>query len=236
MARYRDAVCRLCRREGMKLFLKGERCFTEKCALERRQYAPGEHGRDRRIKLTNYGVQLREKQKARRVYGIMERQFRNYFSTAAGSSGVTGETLLQLLERRLDNIVYRLGFAASRAQARQFVRHRHITVNGRIVDVPSFELRPNDVVGVREKSRSLAPLLTALEGVGRRGETPDWLEVEREDLFRPDHPYSVARHDPDTAPGKPDRRALLEVSGRRTTAGAPPAGRLGSCPGGGLSS
>jgi small subunit ribosomal protein S4 len=177
MARYRDAVCRLCRREGMKLFLKGERCFTEKCALERRQYAPGEHGRDRRVKLTNYGVQLREKQKARRVYGIMERQFRNYFSAAAGSSGVTGETLLQLLERRLDNIVYRLGFAASRAQARQFVRHRHITVNGRIVDIPSFELRPNDVVGVREKSRNLAPILAALEGVGRRGETPDWLEV-----------------------------------------------------------
>lgn len=177
MARYRDAVCRLCRREGMKLFLKGERCFTEKCAIERRSYAPGDHGRDRRTKMTNYGIQLREKQKARRIYGIMERQFRNYFENAAGSSGVTGETLLQLLETRLDNIVYRLGFAASRAQARQLVRHRHITVNNRIVDIPSYSVRPNDVVAVREKSRGLVPVQGAIEGVGKRGEMPDWIEV-----------------------------------------------------------
>jgi small subunit ribosomal protein S4 len=177
VARYRDAVCRLCRREGMKLFLKGDRCFTDKCAIERRQYAPGDHGRDKRTKLTNYGVQLREKQKARRIYGIMERQFRNYFASAAGSSGVTGETLLQLLEARLDNIVYRLGFASSRSQARQFVRHRHVTVNGRILDVPSYRVKPNDVVAIREKSRTNVVILGSLEGVGRRGETPDWLEV-----------------------------------------------------------
>jgi small subunit ribosomal protein S4 len=177
MARYRDAVCRLCRREGMKLFLKGERCFTDKCAIERRQYAPGDHGRDRRTKLTNYGVQLREKQKARRIYGIMEKQFRNYFATAAGSSGVTGETLLQLLETRLDSVFYRLGFAASRNQARQLVRHRHVTVNGRIVDIPSYRVKPNDVIAVREKSRQNVVIQAALEGVGRRGETPDWIEV-----------------------------------------------------------
>jgi small subunit ribosomal protein S4 len=177
MARYRDSVCRLCRREGLKLFLKGERCYTEKCAIERRSYAPGDHGRDRRTKLTNYGVQLREKQKARRFYGIMERQFRNYFEKAAGSSGVTGETLLQLLETRLDNIAYRLSFAASRAAARQLVRHRHITVNGKIVDVPSFQVRPGDVVAVREKSRNMVPVLASLEGIGKRGELPDWLEV-----------------------------------------------------------
>jgi len=182
MARYRDSVCRLCRREGLKLFLKGERCYTEKCAIERRTYAPGDHGRDRRTKLTNYGVQLREKQKARRFYGIMERQFRNYFETAAGSSGVTGETLLQLLEGRLDNIVYRLSFAASRAAARQLVRHRHITVNARIVDVPSYQVKPNDVVAVREKSRNMVPVLAAVEGIGKRSEMPDWLEVNEKTM------------------------------------------------------
>jgi len=182
MARYRDAVCRLCRREGMKLFLKGDRCLTDKCSIERRQYAPGDHGRDRRTKLTNYGVQLREKQKARRIYGIMEKQFRNYFTTAASSSGVTGETLLQLLESRLDSIFYRLGFAASRNQSRQLVRHRHVTVNGRIVDIPSYRVKPNDVVAVREKSRQSVVIMAALEGVGRRGETPDWLEVNEKTL------------------------------------------------------
>jgi len=182
MARYRDAVCRLCRREGMKLFLKGERCYTEKCAIERRSYAPGDHGRDRRIKMTNYGIQLREKQKTRRIYGIMEKQFRNYFHDAASSSGVTGETLLQLLESRLDNIIYRLGFAASRSAARQLVRHRHVTVNGRIVDVPSAQVRPNDVVGIREKSRNMVPIQAAIEGVGRRAETPDWIEVNEKTM------------------------------------------------------
>lgn len=177
MARYRDAVCRLCRREGMKLFLKGDRCHTEKCAIERRSYVPGDHGRDRRTKLTNYAIQLREKQKAKRTYGVLEKQFRNYFKKAAAASGVTGETLLQILETRIDNVIYRLGFGASRAQARQLVRHRHVTVNGRIVDIPSYNLKPSDVVAIKESSRNLVPVLAAIEGVGRRGELPDWLEV-----------------------------------------------------------
>src|SRR5215470_13171784 len=137
MAVYHDAKCRLCRREGMKLFLKGQRCLSDKCAMERRGYAPGEHGKNRRVKETNYGQQLREKQKARRIYGVLERQFRHYFTKAAQSKGVTGETLLQMLETRLDNVVFRLGFAPNRAAARQLVRHGHVTVNGRKVDVPS---------------------------------------------------------------------------------------------------
>ena len=177
MARYRDAVCRLCRREGVKLFLKGDRCYTEKCAIERRSYVPGDHGQTRRMKLTNYAVQLREKQKAKRTYGVLEKQFRNYFKKAASSSGVTGEALLQILETRIDNVIYRLGFGASRAQSRQLVRHRHVTVNGRIVDIPSYNLRPNDVVAIKESSRTLVPVQAALEGVGRRGELPDWMEV-----------------------------------------------------------
>lgn len=177
MARYRDAVCRLCRREGVKLFLKGDRCYTEKCAIERRSYVPGDHGQTRRTKLTNYAIQLREKQKAKRTYGVLEKQFRNYFKKAASSSGVTGEALLQILETRIDNVIYRLGFGASRAQARQLVRHRHVTVNGRIVDIPSYNLRPNDVVAIKESSRALVPVQAALEGVGRRGELPDWMEV-----------------------------------------------------------
>ncbi|MCC6972083.1 MAG: 30S ribosomal protein S4 [Phycisphaerales bacterium] len=177
MARYRDAVCRLCRREGVKLFLKGDRCYTEKCAIERRSYVPGDHGQTRRTKLTNYAIQLREKQKAKRTYGVLEKQFRNYFKKAASSSGVTGEALLQILETRIDNVIYRLGFGASRAQSRQLVRHRHVTVNGRIVDIPSYNLRPNDVVAIKESSRSLVPVQAALEGVGRRGELPDWMEV-----------------------------------------------------------
>lgn len=177
MARYRDAVCRLCRREGVKLFLKGDRCYTEKCAIERRSYVPGDHGQTRRTKLTNYAIQLREKQKAKRTYGVLEKQFRNYFKKAASSSGVTGEALLQILETRIDNVIYRLGFGASRAQSRQLVRHRHVTVNGRIVDIPSYNLRPNDVVAIKESSRNLVPVQAALEGVGRRGELPDWMEV-----------------------------------------------------------
>jgi small subunit ribosomal protein S4 len=176
MAVYHDAKCRLCRRAGMKLFLKGQRCFGDKCAMERRQYAPGEHGKSRRVKDTNYGVQLREKQKARRVYGVLERQFRNYFEKAARAKGVTGEALLQMLERRLDNVVYRIGLAHNRAQARQLVRHGHFQVNGRTVDIPSFLVRVGDTVAVREKSRKLTVIQSALES--RKGQSaPDWIEV-----------------------------------------------------------
>ena len=145
MARYTGPSCKLCRREGMKLFLKGERCLTEKCAIERRSYPPGEHGRGR-IKQSQYLLQLREKQKARRYYGLLERQFRNYYEKAARGSGVTGDNLLRILETRLDNVIYRLGFAASRAQARQLVRHGHFQVNGRRVNIPSFQVKPLDIV------------------------------------------------------------------------------------------
>ncbi|MBI1797780.1 MAG: 30S ribosomal protein S4 [Candidatus Eisenbacteria bacterium] len=179
MAVYHDARCRLCRREGGKLFLKGTRCFTDKCAIERRGYAPGEHGKSRRVKETNYGQQLREKQKARRIYGLLERQFRHYFAKAATAKGVTGEALLQMLERRLDNVVYRLGFALSHHQARQLVRHGHFQVNSRNVDIPSYLVRAGDTVTVREKSRKLAVILTSLEA--RKGQwTPEWLEVDAE--------------------------------------------------------
>jgi small subunit ribosomal protein S4 len=179
MAVYQDARCRMCRRAGMKLFLKGARCYTDKCAIERRAYAPGEHGKSRRIKETNYGVQLREKQKARRMYGILERQFRNYFEKAAEAKGVTGEVLLQMLERRLDNVVYRLGFAVNRSQARQLVRHGHFLVNGRKVDIPSFLVRPGDEVQVREKSRTMTVIANSLES--RKGQTaPEWLELSPE--------------------------------------------------------
>ena len=151
MARDRSPKCKQCRREGMKLFLKGERCLTEKCAIERRSYPPGEHGRGR-IKQSEYLLQLREKQKARRYYGILEKQFRNYYEKAAKAQGITGEALLRMLETRLDNVVYRLGFAASRAQARQLVRHGHFSVNGRRVNIPSFQVRPNDVVSLKAGS------------------------------------------------------------------------------------
>jgi small subunit ribosomal protein S4 len=165
----------------MKLFIKGARCYTDKCAIERRSYAPGEHGKTRRIKETNYGVQLREKQKVRRMYGVLERQFRNYFEKAAESKGVTGEVLLQMLERRLDNVVYRIGFAANRSQARQLVRHGHLLVNGRKVDIPSFLVKPGDEVMVREKSRKLLVITNALEA--RKGQSaPEWLELSPERL------------------------------------------------------
>ena len=154
MARYTGPVCRLCRREGMKLFLKGDRCFTEKCAIEKRNYAPGQHGKGARVKskLQGYGLQLREKQKARRYYGLLEKQFRNYYEKAAKAQGITGEALLRMLETRLDNVVYRLGFAASRAQARQIIRHGHFQVNGRRVNIPSFQVKPNDVVSLKAGS------------------------------------------------------------------------------------
>ncbi len=176
MAVYHDARCRLCRREGMKLFLKGSRCFTDKCAFEKRGYAPGEHGKSRRAKETNYGQQLREKQKARRIYGLLERQFRHTFAKAIETKGVTGEVLLQMLERRLDNVVFRLGFAPSRSAARQLVRHRHFAVNGRTVDIPSFQVRAGDEVQVREKSRDLVVIKSSLDA--RKGQgVPDWVDL-----------------------------------------------------------
>ncbi len=176
MARYTAASCRLCRREGLKLFLKGERCYTDKCAIERRNYPPGEHGQAR-PKFSEYSIQLREKQKLRRIYGVLEAQFRRYFQLADKSKGVTGETLLQLLERRLDNIAYRLGFSTSRAEARQLVRHGHFRVNGRKVNVPSFLVRPGDVVSVRDRSRNIARIQEAMELAQRRG-VPDWLQLD----------------------------------------------------------
>jgi small subunit ribosomal protein S4 len=163
----------------MKLFLKGERCYTEKCAIEKRNFAPGQHGKTRKSKLAGYGVQLREKQKVKRIYGVLEDQFRRYFETAERTRGITGETLLQLLERRLDNVVYRLGLATSRPQARQLVRHGHFLVNGSKVNIPSALLRPGDVVSVRDKSRSVTRVQEALAQGEHRG-APDWLEVNRE--------------------------------------------------------
>jgi len=178
VARYTGAVCRLCRREGLKLFLKGERCYTDKCAIERRNYPPGEHGQAR-PKFSEYSIQLREKQKLRRIYGVLEGQFRRYFSMADRSRGVTGETLLQLLERRLDNMAYRIGFATSRSEARQLVRHGHFEVNGRKVDIPSYLVRPGDVVAVRERSRKITRIQEALGLAQRRG-VPDWIELTAE--------------------------------------------------------
>ncbi|MCZ6599665.1 MAG: 30S ribosomal protein S4 [Acidobacteria bacterium] len=178
MATTRGPVCRLCRREGMKLFLKGDRCFKEKCAIERRGYAPGQHGR-RRTKVTGYGTQLREKQKVKRIYGVLERQFRNYFKKAARRKGITGETLLQFLEQRLDNVVHRIGFAASRAHARQMVANGNITVNGRKVDIPSYLVQKGDEVAVREKSRKNEFIRLSIETAMGRG-VPAWLELNAE--------------------------------------------------------
>ena len=177
MARYIGPVCRLCRREGMKLFLKGERCYTEKCAIEKRNMPPGQHGRARKAKMVGYGVQLREKQKVKRIYGVLENQFRRYFETAERTRGITGETLLQLLERRLDNVVYRAGFSTSRAQARQLVRHGHFLVNGRKVDVPSYSVRQGDVVSVRQSSLENAAIAHAMEEVKGRG-VPEWISID----------------------------------------------------------
>ena len=181
MARYTGPVCRLCRREGMKLFLKGERCYSEKCAIEKRNFAPGQHGKTRKAKLAGYGIQLREKQKVKRIYGVLEDQFRSYFEQAERMRGITGETLLQLLERRLDNVAYRLGLGTSRAQARQLVRHGHLTVNGRKVNIPSFSVKPGDVITVRQSSRKVPAILHALEEVKGRG-VPDWLQFDAEGM------------------------------------------------------
>lgn len=178
MARYTDANCKLCRREGEKLFLKGARCFTEKCAVERRKYAPGQHGMNMRRKISAYGVQLREKQKIRRTYGLLEKQFHNYYVKADKKVGITGENLIQMLETRLDNMVYRLGFAPSRKAARQLVRHRHIMVGNRIVDIPSYAVRPNEIIKVKEKSKNLDLIHAALKEVGR-GEDLAWIRLNK---------------------------------------------------------
>ena len=179
MARYKDAVCRLCRREGMKLFLKGAKCFTDKCPVEKRNFAPGQHGKDRKAKIVGYGLQLREKQKAKRIYFTQEKQFRNYFERAARTRGVTGEVLLQQLERRLDNVVYRLGFAVARRQARQLVRHGHVQVNGKKVDIPSYQVSAGEEIAVRESSNKLAMLEIAKDFASHQA-PPAWLEVDRD--------------------------------------------------------
>ena len=178
MARHTEAVCRLCRREGMKLFLKGDRCFKDKCSIERRNYPPGQHGR-RRSKLLGYGIQLREKQKVKRIYGLLERQFRLTFQRAERHRGITGANLLGELERRLDNVVYSLGFAASRAQARQLVRHGHVTVNGRKVTIPSFTVAKGQVVAIKEKSRANEQIKSSVETARARG-VPAWLDLSPE--------------------------------------------------------
>lgn len=179
MARYTGPVCRLCRREDMKLFLKGERCYTDKCGYERRSYPPGQHGQARRRKRSDYGEQLREKQKVKRIYGIAERQFRGYYYRATRMKGVTGENLIQLLERRLDNVVYRMGFVSDHAEGRQLVRHGHFKVNGRRVDIPSYLVRSGDVIEVKEKSRKITRIVEALGAVERRG-VPAWIDLDKD--------------------------------------------------------
>lgn len=177
MARYTGSSCRICRRENLKMYLKGDRCHTDKCAIERRPYPPGQHGQGR-TKFSEYGVQLREKQKVRRLYGLLESQFHSYYTRASSKKGTTGENLLRLLEQRLDNVVFRAGFADTRSEARQLVRHAHFTVNGRKVNIPSFQVRVGDAISVRERSRKIVRIVEALEAVERRG-IPPWLEVDK---------------------------------------------------------
>ena len=179
MARYTDSVCRICRRENLKLFLKGDRCYSDKCAFDRRGYPPGQHGQGRRRKVSDYGIQLREKQKVKRMYGLSEKQFRLFFKRADRQKGITGTNLLVLLERRLDNVVYRLGFVNSRAQGRHFVLHNHFLVNGKRVNIPSYQIGVDDVVEVGEKSRKIKSIEDALEAVVRRG-LPQWLDLEKD--------------------------------------------------------
>jgi small subunit ribosomal protein S4 len=181
LARYTEASCRLCRRENLKLFLKGDRCYGDKCAVERRPYPPGQHGQRRGGKLSDYRLQLREKQKVKRIYGLLEKQFRGYYYRAEKQKGVTGTNLLILLESRLDNVVYRMGFGASRKQARQLIRHNHFLVNNHKVNIPSYQVRVGDLVQVREESRQASSILEAVETVVRRG-IPNWLEVEKENF------------------------------------------------------
>ncbi|MBI5558301.1 MAG: 30S ribosomal protein S4 [Deltaproteobacteria bacterium] len=178
MARYTDAVCRQCRREKLKLFLKGDRCYSDKCSVDKRAFPPGQHGQSRMRKVSDYSIQLREKQKVRRIYGMLEGQFRRYFEMAERAKGVTGENLLVFLERRLDNAIFRLGYASSRSQARQLVKHKHIIVNGKTVNVPSFLVSVNDVITIREKSRKIETINDSLEAVARRG-VPNWLELDQ---------------------------------------------------------
>ncbi|MBV9083667.1 MAG: 30S ribosomal protein S4 [Acidobacteriaceae bacterium] len=181
MARYSGPVCRLCRREGMKLFLKGERCHSEKCAIEKRNFAPGQHGKDKKAKVVGYGLQLREKQKARRYYRVLEGQFRNLYEKAVNQKGITGDLMLAMLEKRLDNVVYRMGLATSRAQGRQLVRHGHVNVNGRKVNIPSYTVKPGDAIEIREKSRNNPFILSARDATAH-APSPAWLEVDRDAL------------------------------------------------------
>ena len=211
MARYIGPVCRLCRREGMKLFLKGERCYTEKCAIEKRNLPPGQHGKLRKAKLVGYGLQLREKQKVKRIYGVLENQFRRYFEMADRTRGITGETLLQLLERRLDNVIYRLGLATSRAQARQFVRHGHFTVNGRKVDVPSYSLKAGDLVTVRGDERAERGD-SARDGRGEGPRDPRVAVVQSRRPDRPDRLAPDSRADQPAGAGTAHRRVVFESS------------------------
>jgi len=181
LARYSGPVCRLCRREGMKLFLKGERCHTEKCAIEKRNFAPGQHGKDKKAKVVGYGLQLREKQKARRYYQVLEGQFRNLYEKAVKQKGITGELMLAALEKRLDNVMFRMGFATSRAQGRQVVRHGHVTVNGKKVNIPSYTVKPGDSVEIRESSKNNSSILAARDATAHTP-SPSWLEVDRDAL------------------------------------------------------
>jgi small subunit ribosomal protein S4 len=181
LARYIGPVCRQCRREGMKLFLKGERCHTEKCAIEKRNFIPGQHGKDRAKKIVGYGLQLREKQKTRRVYGVLERQFRSTFEKAALAKGITGENLMSALERRLDSVIYRMGFGTSRAQSRQIVRHGHIDLNGRKCNIPSASVKVGDVISVRERSQKHPTILAARDATAH-APAPSWIDVDREAL------------------------------------------------------
>ncbi len=181
MSRYRGSVCRLCRRENLKLFLKGDRCYSDKCAYDRRGYPPGQHGQSRRGKISDYGVQLREKQKVKRMYGLSEDQFRLFFKRSEQKKGITGTNLLVMLECRMDNVIYRLGFVNSRAQGRQLVRHNHFLVNGKKSNIPSAQVRVGDVIEVREKSRKIQAIAESLETVPRRG-LPQWLELDKDNL------------------------------------------------------
>ncbi len=181
MARYTGPVCRLCRREGMKLFLKGERCHTEKCAIEKRNFAPGQHGKDKKAKVVGYGLQLREKQKARRYYQVLEGQFRNLYEKAVKQKGITGELMLAALEKRLDNVMFRMGLATSRAQGRQLVRHGHVAVNGKKVNIPSYTVKPGDSVDIRESSKNNTSILAARDATAHTP-SPAWLEVDRDAL------------------------------------------------------
>jgi len=181
LARYRGAACRQCRREKLKLFLKGDRCYSDKCSFERRSFPPGQHGQARMRKESDYSIQLREKQKVRRIYGMLEGQFRKYFKMSDRAKGVTGENLLSFLERRLDNTIFRLGFASSRNQARQLVKHNHVLVNNRRVNIPSFFVKVNDEITIREKSRKIEAIADSLEAVARRG-VPSWLELDQDNF------------------------------------------------------